>query len=275
MSYSLSVSIVTYELDPFRLRKTLCSLVDAIEEADKRGLLERYKPTEIAIIDNGSNRRSIENIARSIERSHKIKIRVLFNDENVGYGRAHNQFMLISDTDFHIILNPDVEISPYSLTAALTHLSDNLQTILIGPFGTTEKNNPANLAKRYPTLLDLMLRGLAPNLVRGWFKKRLAYYEYADLDQSQATKVTILSGCMMVGRTDLLKQSGGFDPAFFLYFEDFDLSLRASEFGDVIYLPSMKIVHYGGNAAKKGISHVVLFISSAFKFFNKHGWRFY
>ena len=275
MSYSLSVSIVTYEVDPFLLRKTLCSLVDAIGDADKCGLLERYKPTEIAIIDNGSNGRSIENIVRSIERSHKIKIKVLSNNKNVGYGRAHNQFMLISEADFHVILNPDVNLAPYSLTAGLTHLSDNPQTILVGPFGTTEKNNPANLAKRYPTLLDLLLRGFAPNFVRGWFKKRLANYECTDLDQSRATQVTILSGCMMVGRTDLLKQSGGFDPAFFMYFEDFDLSLRASSFGNVVYLPSMKIVHYGGHSAKKGLTHIVFFVISAFKFFNKHGWRFF
>lgn len=36
----------------------------------------------------------------------------------------------------------------------------------------------------------------------------------------------IVSGCFMPFRTDVLKSLGGFDPRCFLYFKDYDLSLR-------------------------------------------------
>ena len=42
---------------------------------------------------------------------------------------------------------------------------------------------------------------------------------------------------------NILKKLGGFDERFFLYFEDFDLSLRASEHGRVVNAPRMVITH--------------------------------
>jgi len=66
---------------------------------------------------------------------------------------------------------------------------------------------------------------------------------------------------------------GGFADAFFLYFEDFDLSLRAAAAGRLAYVPSVRIVHHGGHAARKGLRHVFLFVGSAMTFFGRHGWR--
>ena len=64
-----------------------------------------------------------------------------------------------------------------------------------------------------------------------WFAWRLARYEWRDviLAVQPFLDPPIVSGCWMMFRTVVLQQLGGFDPRFFLYFEDFDLSLRTSE----------------------------------------------
>ena len=70
-----------------------------------------------------------------------------------------------------------------------------------------------------------------------------------------------------------MEEVGGFDEQYFLYFEDFDLSMRLRKFGRLMYVPSVRIVHHGGYAASKGWKHLRMFASSGFRFFRQHGWR--
>ena len=39
------------------------------------------------------------------------------------------------------------------------------------------------------------------------------------------------------------------------------------------YVPQMRLVHFGGNAARKSWLHVRLFAAGAIRFFNRHGWK--
>ncbi len=92
-------------------------------------------------------------------------------------------------------------------------------------------------------------------------------------DDSEAVDVELVSGCCMFLRTQDAKAQGAFDETFFVYFEDFDLSITMRRVGRVVYAPSINIIHHGGNSAKKGFNHILLFARSAFRFFNKHGWK--
>ena len=79
----------------------------------------------------------------------------------------------------------------------------------------------------------------------------------------------------MLSRGSVLKAVKGFDERYFLYFEDFDLSMRIRQQGRIAYLPTMKIIHGGGYAARKGFSHIRMFVCSAIRFFNTYGWRWF
>ena len=85
--------------------------------------------------------------------------------------------------------------------------------------------------------------------------------------------VPLVSGCFMFFRKKVLDRLGGFSPRYFLYFEDFDLSLRTALVADVVYVPAVRILHHGGYAAKKGLRHVRLFCASALRFYRTHGWK--
>jgi len=85
--------------------------------------------------------------------------------------------------------------------------------------------------------------------------------------------IPLISGCFILCRASALTKVSGFDSSYFLYFEDFDLSLRLRTIGELAFLPSVKITHEGGFAARKGIYHILIFARSAFRFFNKFGWK--
>jgi hypothetical protein len=68
---------------------------------------------------------------------------------------------------------------------------------------------------------------------------------------------------------------GGFDAGYFLYFEDFDLSLKAGALGMSAYFPQMRVKHGGGGAGKKGFLHIRYFVASALRYFRRNGLRIF
>jgi len=96
-----------------------------------------------------------------------------------------------------------------------------------------------------------LLRGFAPAFVRERFADVLARYEMRDaIGDRFVDNVPLASGCFLLVRTALLKALGGFDPRYFMYFEDYDLSLRVASRATVAYEPAVRIVHHGGEAAR-------------------------
>jgi GT2 family glycosyltransferase len=130
------------------------------------------------------------------------------------------------------------------------------------------------LCRRYPSLFVLFLRGFAPAWMKRRFRPLLDRYELRDrMDAEVVRDVPIASGCFMFARRDVLAAVGGFAPEYFLYFEDYDLSLRIRRRSEIAYVGRVKIIHHGGEAAKKGSTHVRLFLASALRFFRTHGWK--
>ena len=195
---------------------------------------------------------------------------------NLGFGAGHN-LALDTDSEFHLILNPDLILDEDALTNALAFMQANPECGLLTPRAYWDNGQRQYLCKRYPTVLDLLLRGFAPPGIRKLFQKRLAHYEMADVinEQDVYWDPPIVSGCFMLFRTEVWKQLGGFDPRFFLYFEDFDLSLRAQAITRVAYVPSVRLIHHGGHASRKGWHHIWMFTRSMISFFSIHGWKWW
>jgi len=205
-----------------------------------------------------------------------VEIRLIHGHGNIGYGAAHNLIINNLDTGFHLMLNPDVVLDKQFLAAGINYLIDHDDVALVVPMGSHENSERQFLCKRYPSVLTLFVRGFVPKDLHKLFTKRLASYEMRDLHDDQITKgIPIGSGCCMLSRSSVLTAVNGFDERYFLYFEDFDLSLRIRRHGRIAYLPTMKITHGGGYAARKGLSHVMMFIRSAIRFFSTHGWRWF
>ena len=100
-------------------------------------------------------------------------------------------------------------------------------------------------------MFDLLLRGFAPRFVQRLFKKRLERYELRDYIDPASDKpvlgVPVMSGCCMLVKRKAIDTTGGFDPRYFLYFEDIDWCLRLRRVGKrTVYFPGVTVRHIGG-----------------------------
>ncbi len=273
-SPSLSVSIVVYRSELPVLRATVESLLVAIDTARQAGQLGA---AAIDLIHNAEPSADFSELSDALAdqcRELAIRFQLLEGHGNVGYGRGHNLSITQVNSDFHLILNPDVMLSPECLLQGLQFLRDNPAVAALSPAVEDGHGHKQYVCKRYPTVLDFVLRGFAPARVKRWFRQRLAWYEMQDLPESSpSVHIPIISGCFMLFRTEVLHRVGGFDEAYFLYFEDFDLSLRVHTQGLLAYVPAMHIVHLGGNSSRKGLRHIGMFARSGLRFYRTHGWR--
>ncbi|KAG8150522.1 glycosyl transferase [Burkholderia catarinensis] len=267
----LSISIVTFRPDQALLARTLSSVETA------RGSLE-HSSRELAVdaflVDNGGEATTLAEIRSGLGMT-EIDYTTLTGHGNVGYGRGHNLAIDATDSTYHLILNPDIDVEPDALVRALDFLNTHPEVGLLTPWIGDDHGHAQYLCRRFPALLDLLVRGFLPARMRQWFAGRLARYEMRDVinDRDIVWDPPIVSGCFMLFRTDVLKKLRGFDPRYFLYFEDYDLSLRTHDVARVAYVPSVRVIHHGGGASRKGFAHIRMFAASAFKFYNRFGWR--
>jgi GT2 family glycosyltransferase len=274
----LTVSIVTYRPDLVLLDRTLRTLAVSLVAAREQELM---RAANVVLIDNTGTRASaaaVIRVARDIFHNADVTMNYLHGHANIGYGAAHNLVMHGGNTHYHLVLNPDVELAPDALPIAFRFLGEHAEIGALAPASRRVDGTREYVCKRYPTVFDLALRGVAPRALRQLFRKRLEHYEMRDLVDRVAADETIspipaMSGSFMFVRRKAIEATGGFDPRFFLYFEDFDWSVRLNRVTRTVYVPAVKIVHHGGGAAKKAPRHIGYFVRSAARFFNKHGWK--
>lgn len=275
MHLSLSVSVVTYHPDYPRLAATVACFARAFAKC-----LDRCGGADVVflLVDNtpASDVSGLDELLRQgFSNVPGVRARVISGHGNIGFGRGHN-FALPDLGTYHLILNPDLEMAEDALSAGLAFLESHTKCGLLTPSAHWEDGSRQYLCKQYPSILDLLLRGFAPRPIRDLFRTRLDRYEMrANTGDAVFWDPPIVSGCFMLFRGDVLRVVGGFDPKYFLYFEDFDLSLRTAAVSRIAYVPSVKVVHHGGHAARKGWWHVAMFGRSAIRFFGTHGWRLF
>jgi GT2 family glycosyltransferase len=182
--------------------------------------------------------------------------------------------LLDTDSDYHLVLNPDVELATDALAQGLSLLARDPAIAALNPYAEAADGRREYLCKRHPSPGVLLLRGFAPGWLRRRAGRRLARYEARDLcDGTAVAEVPLLSGCFLLLRGRPARLCRGFDTSYFMYFEDFDLSRRLRPQGRLVYAPQVRIVHHGGYAANKGWRHVHWFLRSALRFFRQHGVR--
>ena len=271
----VSASIVTY--------RSNIALFTALSEslfcALKRARSEFPLFADLVVVINDTREEDIGAIECAVEKIRcrapdRVRIRIVKGHGNVGYGAGQNRALETVDSDYHLILNPDVSMDADALLEGLRYLEEHAEVAMLVPQGFDPQNEYARLSKRHPSLLVLLLRALAVRSSDGILGRRVARYTYAGELPCDAPKaITLASGCFMLCRTDTLRKVNGFDERFFLYFEDYDLSLRVKNYGHIVELPQARITHHGGHTARRDVRRVAHFIRSGVRFFNRYGWR--
>ena len=268
----LAISVVLYHSPLAHVRTLIASIDVALRRA-------RLANVPLVLVDHSgveNYQRDCRALCDSFAHCETLQLAFVAAPANKGYGAGQNRALCEVERPYHLVLNPDVELAEDAIALALATLESRKDIALLAPRGFSEAGTPEYLAKGYPSVAVLALRGFAPNWLRHRFPRSLARYELRqDPSLDALREITLASGCCMWIRREWLDRVGGFDERFFLYFEDYDLSLKLAKWGGVLEHRDIHIVHHGGGASRKGMRHVMWFVVSATRFFNRWGWRWF
>ncbi|HLW05975.1 MAG TPA: glycosyltransferase family 2 protein [Marinilabiliaceae bacterium] len=250
----LSVVIVSYNCLSF-LRLCLDSLLWLPDDR-----------MEIFVVDNNSNDATVE-----VLRTYYPKVKVIANEDNVGFGRACNQAISQANGDYYLMLNPDTIVDENLVDNILSFMKQHPQCGGMGAYMTDGKGEFLLESKRgLPTLFRSFCRfsGITRLFPRSSW---LAGYYMGHLSIHEVNEVEILSGAFMVLRAQAVKKCGAFDERFFMYGEDIDLSWRLVKGGyKNYYNPMISIIHFKGESTVKDARYVKIFFGAMALFYDIH-----
>jgi GT2 family glycosyltransferase len=202
----------------------------------------RHLPSAaIVVADSGSSDDSVE-----VARAHGASVIEL---DNVGYGAAANAAVATAATPVTVVLNPDVELLDSSLALAADELTrPDARERLLAPAVVLPDGSRQDVAQHEPATLPLMAAALVPPAL---LPRRLQ----PALDPWRAgapRRVGWPVGACIAGRTETLRRLGPFDPEIFLYAEDLDLGLRATDAGvETWFWPAARVLHKRAHATNR------------------------
>lgn len=251
----LNISLVLYRPD----MQQVTALLDELKKVSHL--------REIWLLDN-----SPEPTSQLSEQG--ANIRYVFNNTNLGYGRAHNIALRESvyhHVPYHLVLNADIEVKAADIDALYTFMESNPSVGQLMPRVVYPDGRLQYLAKRLPTPLDVFGRRFLPAC---WMQRRNERYELRASGYNKPMNVPYLSGCFMFLRTEAALQAHLFDERYFMYPEDIDLTRTIHRHWLTLYYPMVTIVHNHAKGSYHSWRLLWIHIVNMCRYFNKWGWFF-
>ena len=252
-NYNISASIVVYN-NPQDAIKTVETVLEHTKNLD----------FDLYVIDNAS----ADNIGRTLQEKFPQAHYILL-DENIGFGKGHNKVLDKINSKYHFIINPDIEINENTIPKMCEFMDDNPDCSISCPKVLNPDGTVQYLAKRRPTLSALLAR----QIHKGPFKKIEDNYLAMDKDHSKSFEAEFCTGCFSVLRTDVFKKMQGFDPQYFLYFEDADITMEAKKYGRAFYNADATVVHQWHREPSKSFKPFMMQLKSMFIYMKKWGYK--
>lgn len=224
------------------------------------------------VVDNASPDGCGARLAAEDFGDARVTVRCL--PENVGFGKGHNSVLpdlAAMGSEVHFILNPDILLQDGVLAGMAAWMRDHPQAVMATPQLFFPDGRRQDLPRRKPTPWLLLARQLAERFPRGVFAKANDHYLMRDEDLSQARRIEFCTGSFMAVRTDVLKKIGGFDPAYFMYVEDADLTQKVLREGTVWLAPQFTAVHAWHRAPMRDAGKFKMQLVSMGRYFRKWG----
>ncbi|MEO0404419.1 MAG: glycosyltransferase, partial [Bacteroidota bacterium] len=199
-------------------------------------------------------------------------VTLIENTENVGFSKANNQAMRISDATYHLLLNPDTIVEEDTFKKVLDFMDAHPDAGGLGVKMVDGKGTYLPESKRglpTPWVAFYKIFGLSKLFPKS---PKFNRYYLGHLSAEETHEIEILSGAFMLMRKETLDKVGLLDEAFFMYGEDIDLSYRITQGGyKNYYFPETRIIHYKGESTKSGsLNYVFVFYNAMIIFAKKH-----
>lgn len=223
--------------------KQLCNCLQSIAATTK----VNWRLGKVVVVDNAST----DGSAKDITTNYNLPLIIIYNDTNRGFAAACNQGAKECKADYILFLNPDTVLFENSLSVPLEFMErpENQNIGIVGIQLVDDKGPVSRTCARFPTparffVKMLGLDRLFPNFFLGHFMK--------EWDHGNTREVDHVMGAFFLVRRTLFEILNGFDERFFVYLEDLDFSLRASERGwKSFYLADAQAYHKGGGTSEQ------------------------
>jgi GT2 family glycosyltransferase len=257
--FDLSIIIISYNTEKITI-DCLKSIIKSLKNSSLK--------YEIIIVDNASKDNSVSSIKKlkSEIKNRNLKINLIENKENIGFGPANNQAVKLAKSDYLLFLNSDIIV----LNAAIEKLynfykqNEKLFNFLGGKLLNKDGTSQPSCGPMYtlPMIFaHLFLRG--------------DYWELTRYSPKKIKEVDWISGACILTKKEYFEKLDGFDEKIFMYMEEIDLFYRAKKHGfKVFFYPEAKFIHLGSQSSAGRSFPILQVYQGLIYFYKKHFSRF-
>lgn len=270
----LSIIIISYNTCQITLDCLKSVFADKGLEFDLDKLNNNDKiPTEIIVVDNDSKDDSVKELQKA------KNITFIANKDNVGFGKANNQAIKISQGNYILLLNSDTLVLHSAISQSLNWLSAHPEAHMCTAQLLNKDMSIQASGGSFPNLLNTISWSLGLDdlpffnyLVKPFHPHTPQFYtrEKTFLKDHQQDWVT---GAFMLIRRSIVDVTQGFDDSYFMYGEEVEWAYRmhkALPESQCWYLVGPQIIHLGGASAIKRSDPIVREYTGVLAFFERH-----
>lgn len=240
-----------------------------------RALLEQSigDALEVIVVDNHSDTDSIGILRTQLPVDSRL--RIVEARKNLGYGNGNNFGAQFAGGEYLLIINPDNVLSPDALEKMIAAMEADSTIGILAPKLVFPDGKVRDSARAFPSFADVFIKR---TMLRHLFPQKIAAYTKGVVSMDHPSAVDWVAGACLLLRRSFYEELGGFDPRFFLFFEDIDLCRRSGQSGKrVVYDPRIAVADREHRLSEGGILSIFTkktirwHLVSAIKYFWK--WR--
>ncbi|MBP8591197.1 glycosyltransferase family 2 protein [Candidatus Shapirobacteria bacterium] len=207
---------------------------------------------EIIVVDNHSQDDSVEMLENLKFKIKNLKLKIIVNNDNLGFAKANNQGIKESRGKYILLLNSDTIVKDKALEKMVSYLEENPQVGGVSPLLlNADGSAQIDYYMRFPNLWQIFFyhnRLLRPLAMKSPLVNLICFPV-----KKVPYPVDQLPGAAMMARRKVWQKVGLLDEDYPFYFEDVDWAWRAKKMGQkLMVLPQAEIIHLGGGSWKKG-----------------------
>ncbi len=267
MVYDLSIIIVSWNVADL-LVDCLESILYGSVTVNADQITDENILIEIIVVDSASSDNTVEMLRRYFP-----EVKVLPQQENIGFTRANNIGLEVAQGRYHLLLNPDTLILGDALLRMVRYMDENPAIGIIGPYTLNTNGTLQPTRRRFPTVAvgffeSTWLQPFAPRQI-------LNHYYMADAPLLATHDVDWVQGSALMARAEVYAQIGGLDAGYIMYSEELDWCRRAKEAEwRIVFVCSVQIIHHGGQSTQQiSARRHIHFQESKLRYFHKYHGR--
>lgn len=202
---------------------------------------------EVIVVDNASSDGSAEMLGRK-----HPDAKLICNSQNLGFAVACNIGIKASSGKYPVLLNPDTLLEAGCLKKLFDFMESNPKAGIAGPKVLNTNGSVQPTCRAFPDYYNILFARKSPITALCPGNPGASLYMLRNLPDDRPSQVPALGGVCLILRREMLDQTGLLDQRFFMYLEDIDLCLTASQKGwQVYFVPQAQLMHHWGKSSEQ------------------------